>query len=137
VTPGLAGFVASGDESGWEDEVAAVFDGIRQTFTLIPEHGAPGTVRRTWFDTFDWRLYRAGLLLEYVPARRGGELRLVCLASPDQSLASQPVTGWRPSSPHPVTDLPDGPLAARIGSIVFPRHQAAQRRRQDGRAPGP
>jgi CHAD domain-containing protein len=121
VTPGLASFVVSGDESGWDDEVAAVFDRIRQTFTLLPERGAPGTVRRTWFDTFDWRLYHAGLLLEYVPARRGGELRLAGFASPDQSLASQPVTGWRPSGPHPVTDLPDGPLAARIGSVVFPR----------------
>jgi CHAD domain-containing protein len=122
--PSLAGFAASGDEDAWDDEVAAVLGRLEQAFALLPDpnasHGAPHR-RRTWFDTFDWRLYHAGLLLEYVPARRGGELRLTPAANPDQSLVRQPVTGWRPGSPHPATDLPDGPLAARIAAIVFPR----------------
>jgi len=121
---GLAGFVASGDECAWDDEVAAVLGQLQQTFALLPErngaHGAPHR-RRTWFDTFDWRLYRAGLLLEYVPAHRGGELLLVPADDPEQSLARQPVTGWRPTTPHPATDIPDGPLAARVGSVAFPR----------------
>jgi CHAD domain-containing protein len=125
MSPDPAGFVASGDEYAWDDEVAAVLGQLEQTFALLPDsnaaRGAPPR-HRTWFDTFDWLLYRAGLLLEYVPARRGGELRLAAAANPDQSLVCQPVTGWRPGSPHPVTDLPDdGPLAARIAAIVFPR----------------
>ena len=28
--------------------------------------GRPCSIRRTWLDTFDWRLYRAGLTLEQV-----------------------------------------------------------------------
>ncbi|MGH3394055.1 MAG: hypothetical protein ACRDPO_05130, partial [Streptosporangiaceae bacterium] len=34
------------------------------------------TLRRTWLDTFDWRLYRAGLTLEQVTSRGTAELRL-------------------------------------------------------------
>ena len=34
------------------------------------------TVRRAWLDTFDWRLYRAGLTLEQVTARGTAELVL-------------------------------------------------------------
>ena len=83
--------------------------------------------RRTWFDTFDWRLYRAGLILEYIAAHRGGEL---CLTSADPASQSttpttaeiaQPVTGWQASRPHGPQDLPDGPIAARVASLVPPR----------------
>jgi CHAD domain-containing protein len=125
MSPGLASFVASGDEYAWDAEVAAALGQLEQTFALLPDpnggtHGAPHR-RRTWFDTFDWRLYRAGLLLEYAPARRGGELLLTSVGDPDQPLARQPVTGWRPTTPHPAADIPDGPLAARIAAIASPR----------------
>jgi len=33
----------------------------------------------------------------------------------------QPVSGWRASYPHPLRDLPDGQVAARITSLVAPR----------------
>jgi CHAD domain-containing protein len=123
--PGLAGFVASGDECAWDDEVAAVLGQLEQAFALLPgpngaAHGAPHR-RRTWFDTFDWRLYRAGLLLEYVAARRGGELLLASIGDPHQGLARQPVTGWRLTAPHLAADIPDGLLAARVSSVTFPR----------------
>src|SRR5689334_1683319 len=34
-------------------------------FSFAPS-GRSATLRRTWLDTFDWRLYRAGLTLEQV-----------------------------------------------------------------------
>src|ERR1035437_297444 len=38
--------------------------------------GRARTVRRAWLDTFDWRLYRAGLTLELTSGRGTGELTL-------------------------------------------------------------
>src|ERR1022692_706404 len=38
--------------------------------------GRARTVRRAWLDTFDWRLYRAGLTLELTTGRGTGELTL-------------------------------------------------------------
>jgi len=134
MTPGLAGFVASGhDEQTWDDAVDGVLAALGTEFAVVPERGAAprGTRRRTWFDTFDWRLYRAGLILEYVAAARGGELRLSS-ASPAAPAAlgvqatppadvAQPAPGWRASRPHQLCDLPDGPVAARIAGLVAPR----------------
>ena len=56
-----------------------------------------GARRRTWLDTFDWRLYRAGLMLEFEQARRGGRLLLSRADGTPQ--AEQPVTGWPPRRP--------------------------------------
>ena len=128
--PGLASFVAFPDISGdaddpgapltWDDAVAAVMAGLGQEFTVVPDRAAPRTAeRRTWFDTFDWRLFRAGLLLEYVPGRRGSELRLA--SADDVKILAQPVTGWKPSRPHPARDIPPGPIADRIGTLISPR----------------
>jgi CHAD domain-containing protein len=120
MTPGLAGFVASGeDPSSWDGVVAGVVAALAQGFAVVPERGGtPGGVkRRTWFDTFDWRLYRAGFFLEYVAARRGGELHLTA----QEPVWVQPVAGWQPSRPHLPADLPDGPLAARIVDLAWPR----------------
>jgi CHAD domain-containing protein len=120
MTPGLAGFVASGeDASAWDAVVADVEAALAQGFAVVPERGgAPGGAkRRTWFDTFDWRLYRAGLVLEHVAARRGGELHLTA----QEPVWVQPVAGWQPSRPHLPPDLPDGPLAARIVDLAWPR----------------
>ena len=38
----------------------------------VTPDGRPRTLRLTWLDTFDWRLYRAGLMLRFEQARRGG-----------------------------------------------------------------
>jgi CHAD domain-containing protein len=149
MAPGLAGFVACGDDARtWDDVISGVLAALERGFAVVPERGgAPGGARRrTWFDTFDWRLYRAGLTLEYeyVTAHRAGEL---CLTrsnpvGPGTGLAAaaaaatasapsapsaadgeirQPVTGWPASRPHPPRDLPDGPVAARVASLVAPR----------------
>jgi CHAD domain-containing protein len=121
-TPGLAGFIASGEDSQTCDVVVAeVLEALRQGFELVHDRGAPrGARRRTWFDTFDWRLYKAGLTLEYAVAHRGGELRLSGGVAPARN-AVQPVTGWQASRPHQLRDLPDGSIATSISSVVAPR----------------
>ncbi len=133
MTPGLAGFVASGDDAPeWAEVLDGVLEALAQGFAVVPERGgASGAAkRRTWFDTFDWRLYKAGLVLEYVASRGGGELRLMpaepvppAQEPPDASGAgtAQPVTGWQASRPHLPPDLPAGPVADRVAGVVWPR----------------
>jgi CHAD domain-containing protein len=137
MTPGLAGLIASGhDELAWEESVAGVLEALGAQFDVVPERGgkAAGACRRTWLDTFDWRLYRAGLTLEYVARPRGGELLLAGDAASTGSAPStadaadigapavvQPVVGWQAARPHLLGELPDGPVAARIGGLVAPR----------------
>ena len=96
---------------------AAAFAALSQAFTVTPEAGAPGARRRTWLDTFDWRLYRAGLMLEFEQARRGGRLLLSRADGTPQ--AEQPVTGWPPR--RPALDLPPGPVRDRIMVLIRPR----------------
>ena len=78
MTPGLAGFIAAGDDARARDEVVAgVLGALGAAFGVIPDRGGkPAACRRTWLDTFDWRLHRAGLTLEYAGRARGGELLL-------------------------------------------------------------
>jgi CHAD domain-containing protein len=154
VTPGLAGFIASGDDARTRDEVVAgVLEALGTAFGVIPERGgkAAPACRRTWLDTFDWRLHRAGLTLEYAGRPRGGELLLSGDAARPASAAAttataanaagsansangasavgpasaaaitQPVIGWQVARPHLMNELPDGPVASRIGDLVAPR----------------
>ena len=120
MTPGLAGFIASGhDELAWDQSVAGVLEALGTGFDIVPERGgASAASRRTWLDTFDWRLYRAGLTLEYVGRPRGGEL---LLSGGDNPPVTQPVIGWQAARPHLMCDLPNGPVASRIGDLVAPR----------------
>src|ERR1035441_453810 len=46
-----------------QDPLPAALAALAQAFTVVGEPGS-GVRRRTWLDTFDWRLYRAGLMLE-------------------------------------------------------------------------
>jgi CHAD domain-containing protein len=139
MTPGLAGFVVSGDDApAWDEVVAEVLAALGQGFTVVQDRrGAAGGIeRRTWFDTFDWRLYRAGLVLEYVAARRGGELRLtsahpahptgIATSGPtatadEDAEPAQPVSGWQASRPHLPPALPNGPVADRVAGLIWPR----------------
>jgi len=119
MTPGLRDFVLetpSGDEPA-QDPLPAALAALSQAFTVTPEAGAPGARRRTWLDTFDWRLYRAGLMLEFEQARRGGRLLLSRADGTPQ--AEQPVTGWPPR--RPALDLPPGPVRDRIMVLIRPR----------------
>ena len=134
MTPGLAGFLAPGrDEAAWEQSIADVLAALAGEFEVVPERGGEpvGADRRTLLDTFDWRLYRARLSLEYIARSVGGELRLAvdgpaaqpAAAQPvvTQTVVAQPVTGWQAARPHLMCEVPDGPVASRIGDLVAPR----------------
>lgn len=92
MTPSLVHFVAvDNDRQTWDNIVAAAATALGAEFGVIPERGAAAgsgpaannvSQRVTWFDTFDWRLHKAGLTLEYVPGRGGSQLRLSS-AAPD------------------------------------------------------
>src|ERR1700729_1220494 len=79
--------------------------------------GRARTVRRTWLDTFDWRLYRAGLTLELSSGRGGGEYRLT--GRDGSLLASQPAgPRGQPDWPGMLSALPDGPLREQLGPVA-------------------
>jgi CHAD domain-containing protein len=75
------------------------------------------TLRRTWLDTFDWRLYRAGLTLEQVTSRGDSRLRLT---GRDGNLVAEerggPAGGLR--WPARLEALPAGPLRDSLSKIV-------------------
>ena len=100
-----------------ENGISAVLDVLGQAFGVVTEHGA-GARQHTWLDTFDWRLYRAGLVLEYEHARRGGRLVLNRDGAPE---AEQPVQGWRTSRPRLAADLPAGPIRDQVLKLASPR----------------
>jgi CHAD domain-containing protein len=118
-TGGLREFVADTAE-GEDFSLAAVRSELSAAFTVRQEPGAAGSGlhRRTWLDTFDWRLYKAGLTLQFEQARRGG---LLVLSKADGTpQAEQPVTRW-PRRPGLAEDLPPGPVRDRILVLTSPR----------------
>jgi CHAD domain-containing protein len=116
---GLREFVAD-TTAGEDSDLTAVRTALSQAFTVREEPGAAGsgTHRRTWLDTFDWRLYKAGLTLHFEQARRGG--RLVLSKADGTPQAEQPVTRW-PRRPGLAEDLPPGPVRDRILVLTSPR----------------
>jgi CHAD domain-containing protein len=128
MTPSLAGFVVSGEAADWSDVLDGVVAALREAFDVVPErdsaHG--GARRRTWYDTFDWRLYRAGMLLEYVTANRAGALVLTSKNGSASAMNGdgevvQPVAAWRSARTYLTADLPDGPVTDRIADLISPR----------------
>ena len=127
LTPGLRDYVLeppAGDHESTSkdpgtDLLLAALAALAPSFTVVAERGAPGSGARqlTWLDTFDWRLYRAGLVLELDQARRGG--RLLLSQTDGTPRAEQPVTGWPPR--RPAQDLPAGPVRDRITVLISPR----------------
>jgi CHAD domain-containing protein len=115
----LAGAGENGKNSA-HDSVSAVLAALAPTFGVAPERGVSGSGarQRIWLDTFDWRLYRAGLVLEYQHEQRGGRL---VLSQDGAVLAEQPVTDWRPRRPCLAENLPAGSVRDRIGKLVSPR----------------
>src|SRR5580704_12226635 len=96
---GASGRSGARPAAGADDDPARdALDVLAQAFGVVTERGAPGSGarQRTWLDTFDWRLSRAGLALEYSRASRGGRLLLA-------------------------RDLPAGPVRDQIFKLISPR----------------
>ncbi|MGD0937407.1 MAG: CHAD domain-containing protein, partial [Streptosporangiaceae bacterium] len=117
---GTGGMPAAGSQDDARDPASTVLDVLAQAFGVVTERGAPGsgTRQRTWLDTFDWRLNKAGLVLEYEHAKRGGRL---LLSRDDLPQAGQSITGWQPRRPRLAGDLPAGPVRDQILKLVSPR----------------
>ena len=122
MTPDLREFELDPDieGNGASDPVSVVLAALGQAFGVVAEPGAPGSGARqhTWLDTFDWRLNRAGLVLEYEHKSRGARLRLT---KDEVTLAEQPVTSWRSGRPRLAGDLPAGPVKDQILKLASPR----------------
>ncbi|MGO8957879.1 MAG: CHAD domain-containing protein [Streptosporangiaceae bacterium] len=77
--------------------------------------GPASTCRRTWLDTIDWRLYRAGLTLEQSASRGSAELAVT--GRDGETVAVEHLPGavrW----PCLLTGLPAGPLRERLEPVV-------------------
>jgi CHAD domain-containing protein len=100
--------------------VSAVIDVLGQAFGVVTDRSAPGSGARqhVWLDTFDWRLNRVGLVLDYERKSRGSRL---LLSKDETAEAEQPADGWRPVRPRLASDLPAGPVRDRIVKLASPR----------------
>jgi len=85
-----------------------VREALPPQFSVVPAARAR-TVRRTWLDTFDWRLHQAGLTLECVAGRGPAELVLSGTAG-ERITAVANGTRW----PSLATGLPRSPLRDRL-----------------------
>ena len=98
------------------DAVDQVFPEISDSrFGLLPE-GRARTVRRTWLDSFDWRLFRAGLTLELVAGR--GSAELVLTGRDGESVTAVLAGDERFRWPCLADQLPDGPLRERLAPVL-------------------
>jgi CHAD domain-containing protein len=80
------------------------------------------TLRRTWLDTFDWRLYRAGLTLEQVSRAGGGAAELRLTGRDGLLITAEPLPAGRgaalPRWPLQLAGLPAGPLAEQLAGVI-------------------
>jgi CHAD domain-containing protein len=82
---------------------------------VIADPGRSRTLRRTWLDTFDWRLFRAGLTLEFQSGRGLAEL---VLTGRDGQLAAADSAPGRIRWPCRVDGLPLGPLREHVAPVA-------------------
>ena len=79
--------------------------------------GAVRSRRRTWLDTFDWRLYRAGLTLEQVVT--GSHVELVLTGRDGAVVATERLpAGSKPDWPSLAAELPPGPVQAALEPVT-------------------
>jgi CHAD domain-containing protein len=120
MTPDLRGFEL--DAQNEEIQGNRILDVLGHAFGVVAEPTAPGSGPRqhTWLDTFDWRLNRAGLVLEYERRTRGGRL---LLTKDDILVAEQPAERWPGPAGRPrlAADLPAGPVRDQILKLASPR----------------
>ena len=108
--------VLNADAGAWPGGLAAA---AAPRFALADD-GRGRSLRRAWLDTFDWRLYRAGLTLEQVSGQGMSELtltardgELIATARPAAGRGG-PSVSW----PSLLSGLPVGPLRERLEPVV-------------------
>jgi CHAD domain-containing protein len=77
-----------------------------------PPAPQPVPLRRTWLDTFDWRLHRAGLELEQVELN--GTTTFELTGDHGLTASSASPVEW----PAPAAVLPAGPLRERVAGVA-------------------
>ena len=97
-------------------------DRVRDELTTafrVEEDRHASRVRRTWLDTFDWQLYRAGLTLQHVIRQAGrtprGVGELVLTGTGGQRLTVPTGLARWPALPEA---LPPGPLRDRVAAVA-------------------
>jgi CHAD domain-containing protein len=134
-------------DAGVNGTVSSLLQSADAAFSS-PGAGTSRTLRRSWLDTFDWRLYRAGLTLEQVTSRgtaklvltgrsgdviaeasaRGPDQASTAPASTAQASTAQASTAERARAangtaprrgwPRLLGSLPAGPLRDRLRPVV-------------------
>jgi CHAD domain-containing protein len=113
VRNGLRELVLDG-EGPAETIAAPASNGMKYSWSA---DGRTRVVRRTWLDTFDWRLYRAGLTLEQTGGRGAAELTLT--GRDGEVIAAQQLSGPEQITwPSLLSALPPGPLPEHLEPVV-------------------
>jgi CHAD domain-containing protein len=103
---------------------------LSTAFTVTGADRPTRRARRIWLDTFDWRLYRAGLTLQQVTDRNATELVLTTQDGTQITAVIDRTTRTRtpgtrtpgtPRWPARIEALPDGPLKDRLAKIIANR----------------
>jgi len=116
VTPGQREFVLA-DAAGAGSDVLRALAAAADDSLGWANGGAVRSRRRTWLDTFDWRLYRAGFTLEQVVT--GGRAELVLTGRDGAVVATERLpAGSRPGWPRLAGELPAGPLQAALEPVT-------------------
>jgi CHAD domain-containing protein len=103
-------FVLAGDGRPPLDVVRAA---LAPRFPVAPA-GRSRTVRRTWLDTFDWRLHQAGLTLEHAAGPGFSEYTLTGADGERITTTAASRIRW----PAFADALPPGPLRARLEQVT-------------------
>ena len=104
------------DSAGTGPDLLRAVAGAASDSIAWANGGPVSTYRRTWLDTFDWRLYRAGLTLEQVTASAGAILTLT--GRDGEVLASERLQRGAATWPSLLTALPDGPLRELLEPVA-------------------
>jgi CHAD domain-containing protein len=109
VTAGCREFVITGGAEPVPKRIAAA---LEPRFTVVLDRPRPA--RQVWLDTFDGRLYAAGLVLRQVTGSRSGEL--VLSTSAGATVACEPLSARR--WPGLIDIVPPGPLRDRLDPVA-------------------
>jgi CHAD domain-containing protein len=118
VVTGSRDFVLAGDARAGSDVLQAMAGGPSLEGGLAwANSGSVRASRRIWLDSFDWRLYRAGLTLEQVTCRDRAELVLTGRDGDVLAVERLPADR-RLSWPSLVSALPAGPLRELVEPVA-------------------